>query len=211
MCDGNMGLCSRPPNSQVELEVKMTARKQAKSLEKCPCQESGVYTFMNLLPRASIIEGGGSQGPSPLTASMIFLHHCKTLLGKKKKRSERVGAVDGRGGRGRQKCTHSPVIPRSLQKKKTKQLLKCRWTTQILFLTFLSPSVIKKEKHTLSPVFAFSFIFAGLMSVRETQTLPVGSARAAMNSNYRPLSPGIPDAWLSERSFRSKVVHAERR
>ncbi len=39
-----------------------------------PSQESGVYTFMNLLPLPSIIEGGGSQGPSPFTVSMIFLH-----------------------------------------------------------------------------------------------------------------------------------------
>lgn len=48
---------------------------------------------MNLLPRTSIIEGGGLQGPSPLTASMIFLHHRKTLLGEKK-HSERVVEAD---------------------------------------------------------------------------------------------------------------------
>lgn len=29
---------------------------------------------MNLLPLTSIIEGGGSQGPSPFTVLMIFLH-----------------------------------------------------------------------------------------------------------------------------------------
>lgn len=45
----------------------------------CPSQESGVYTFMNLLPPTSIIEGDGSQGPSPLTLLMIFFFlHCKS-------------------------------------------------------------------------------------------------------------------------------------
>lgn len=55
---------------------------------------------MNLLPLTSIIEGGGSQGPSPLTAlSMIFLHYRKTLLGKKNTHthSEKVGVEDGVG------------------------------------------------------------------------------------------------------------------
>lgn len=39
-----------------------------------PSQESGVYTFMNLLPLTCIIKGTGSQGPRPFTVLMIFLH-----------------------------------------------------------------------------------------------------------------------------------------
>ena len=48
-------------------------RKPPKRFKMRPSQESGVYTFMNLLALPSIIEGGGSQRPSPFTVSMIFL------------------------------------------------------------------------------------------------------------------------------------------
>ena len=47
-------------------------RKPPKRFKMCPSQESGVYTFMNLLPLTSIIEGGSLQGPSPFTVLMIF-------------------------------------------------------------------------------------------------------------------------------------------
>lgn len=47
-------------------------REPPKRFEMGPSQESRVYTFMNLLPLPSIIEWGGSQGPSPFTASMCF-------------------------------------------------------------------------------------------------------------------------------------------
>lgn len=51
-----------------------TDRKPPKRFNMRPSQESGVYTFMNLLPQTSIIEGGGFQGPSPFTVLMIFVH-----------------------------------------------------------------------------------------------------------------------------------------
>lgn len=76
-----------------------------------PSQESGVYTFMNLLPLTSIIEGGGSQRPSPFTVLMIFFLHCNRRFlehgggGKKMKaepcNSEKLGktAVGSVGAR----------------------------------------------------------------------------------------------------------------
>lgn len=60
-----------PPSSKGS-ERGRDDRKPPKRLKMRPGQESGVYTFMNLLPLTSIIEGGGSQGPSPFTVLMIF-------------------------------------------------------------------------------------------------------------------------------------------
>lgn len=150
----------------------------------CPCQESGVYTFMNLLPLTSIIEGGGSQGPSPLTGSMIFLLRHRLYW-------------KNSGGK---KMHRKPCNSHKLAKTSCWSVGAHR---KILFLTFLSSSVIKKDSPSPGfvgwwhrPVWGFK---------RRLLVL----ARAALNFEAAALSSRITDAWLSECSLWSKVVHAE--
>lgn len=54
--------------------VTFHVRHKRSRLKLRPRQESGVYTFMNLLPLTSIIKGGGLKGQSPFTVLMIFLY-----------------------------------------------------------------------------------------------------------------------------------------
>lgn len=129
-----------------------------------PGQESGVYTFMNLPPLTSIIEGGGLQGPSPFAVLMIFLCCNRCLWSKTKMQAEPCNSESVGGN----SCG-------SVAARRT-----------ILFLTFLPPLLLNDPA---SP--GFSGLLTPAFGRCRSRALALGLARAASDARLRPYRRGL--------------------